>query len=156
MPRAPILPSLVQASSGGDNPTYAGAPVPEPDGYAERLVKYIPGEAIALFLPFASIKSISDPQLIAVLAAVAVLTLLWAFDRNAKLDPQLRRPKGLVALWSLVAFAAWALGTSATTQQLVAWPPLTCAIILAVTAALMPKVDDLLTGWLASRQQEVY
>jgi hypothetical protein len=144
VPRAPLLPSLVKASNAGDNPTYAGAAAPEADGYAERLIKYIPGETIAFFLPFASITGISDGQLIAALAVAEILTLYWALDRNAKLRGDLRRPKVLVALWSLIAFPAWALGTSATTQHLLSWPALTCTLILAGTASLIPAFDELI------------
>lgn len=153
MPRAPILPSLVKASTD-ESPTYAGAAAPEADGYAERLVKYIPGETIAFFLPFASITAITDGQLIAALVLAEILTLLWTFSRNEKLPSDLRRPKFLVVLWALIAFPAWALGTSAEVQSLVDWPALTCTLILAGTAALVPLVDDRLTKLILSRRTD--
>ena len=151
MPRAPVLPSLVKASTD-ENPTYAGAAAPEADGYAERLVKYIPGETIAFFLPFASITAITDGQLIAALVVAEILTLLWTINRNEKLPSDMHRPKLLVILWSLIAFPAWALGTSAEVQSLLDWPALTCTLILAGTAALVPLVDDRLTKLILSRR----
>jgi hypothetical protein len=147
MPRAPVLPALVKASRESGSPLYAGgADGPSSDGYAERLIKYIPGEAIAFFLPFASIEGITDGQLIAVLAVCAVIALWWALNREGRLVEDLKRPSWLVLIWSLIAFAAWAIGTSHATQHMLGWPALTCTIILAGSSVVIPMVDDMLVG----------
>lgn len=151
MPRAPVLPSLANAAER--SPVFAGGTgPPEADGYAERLTKYVPGEVIPFFLAFASVEGIADGQLIAALVIAELVALVWAIDRNSKLEEDLRRPHTLVAFWSVIAFFAWAAGTSPATQDLLGWPALTCALILAATALLLPKLDDVIVGWIVRKR----
>jgi predicted membrane protein len=112
----------------------------------------VPGEAIAFYLVFASIDGIKEGQLIAVLAVCAALCAVWALNREGQLEDSVQRPWWLVLIWSLVAFVAWAIGTSPAAQRMLEWPALTCAIILAASALLVPKLDDLIVGRLVGRQ----
>lgn len=158
MPRAVVLPELAQAargapvSDGQEREAYGSGPageadsgsgLPSPDAYGERLVKYIPGEALAAFLPLSTFVS-SDVLLVALLAGCTVGAGLWAVNRNADLKPELRQPAGRVAGFAVVAFLAWAGGTSQGTQELIGLPPQAGAVVLTVVALILPAIDRLL------------
>ena len=160
MSRAVVLPQLArsrQSSRGqsedeevvfGRGPEEASIPPTERsdqgDDYFARLVKYIPGEALAFFLPFSASEDISDGWLIGVTAVGLTGACLWASNRNALLEPALRQPTGRVLAVTAVAFAAWALGTSANLQDLVGIGQQYAAIVTGAVALLLPAVDEAL------------
>ena len=155
MPRAPVLPSLVDAAQTAEPARFAGeGEAPSADPYTTRIVKYIPGEAIALFLPFASFPHISHGVLIAVMCGTGILGMLYAVEREEKLDHFLRRPWWVVAMWSIFAIFVWMVGTSSAVQHLLGWSTVACTFVLAFTAYAIPPVDNRLSGAIARRQLE--
>jgi drug/metabolite transporter (DMT)-like permease len=127
--------------------------VPEGDPYSERLVKYIPGEALTFFLLFSSLEDPDDLLLGVVTLVCAVGAVLWALNRNAQLPSVEAQPPGLLTIYTVIAFAAWALGTSPNLQQLIGWPQQTCAVIMGCVAFLLPAVDEAISRrWVAPRR----
>jgi hypothetical protein len=105
MPRT-VVPPVRWRGPGG--PGSAGG-----DGFPERLVKYVPAETLAFFVPLAAVL---DPGhrlwLITVLVVGAVGTVgyLWLAGQQAGPD---ERPLPHFYALSCVAFLCWAVGTAA-------------------------------------------
>jgi hypothetical protein len=152
MPRAIVLPALARAAALEtelESPTYGSASEQSAeaamgDKYTERLVKYIPGEALVVFLPLSSVRGIADGQLVGLSAGAVICAVLWAINRNAKLIAAVQQPAWLVATYTAVAFTAWAIGTSRGVQELLGAPALTCTIVMALSAALLPALDEMI------------
>src|SRR4051812_33384225 len=95
------------------------APAIDADGYKDKLVKYVPAEVIAFFVPItAFVGTGSDAALIAVFAIAIVATFLVLLRANLAVPVGQRAP-----WWSYVlaeaAFIAWALGTSPATASVI-------------------------------------
>lgn len=98
--------------------------VEPPDTYAERLVKYIPAEAMAFFLPtYALADSDAIRWLVLLLATAGDLVLLAlsaaAARRGIVAETETQRQARRYSyVLSIVAFFAWAVGTSDLGVQL--------------------------------------
>lgn len=114
----------------------------EGDGFAERLLKYIPGEALALIALITAGSSMSDGQVIALVAVGAIGQILWLQQRGAQLDGP-DRPSARFFVFALVAYLAWVLGTCPTVRELVDVDQTTAAIVMASVAYLLPLVDPI-------------
>lgn len=163
MARAVVLPSLARAAAqrvsgpsarrdddespvigGSEGTTHGAAAQAKGDEYLERLAKYVPAEILAPFLVVSSATSISDVLLVALLATFGAGAVIWALTRNLKLDAALRQPSSLIVIFSALAYAGWALGTSGTVQSLVGISQAAATPILAAIAFVLPLVDDYL------------
>jgi hypothetical protein len=154
VPRAVVLPSLVDAARGtsdeeddvvfGARQAPNGAPTPthDADKYAERLVKYIPGEVLPFFLLLTSSASIPDELLILAIVAGGAGTVLYGINRNHALPAHEQQPTSHIVWFGVIAFAAWALGTSLNVQELVGVSQTFAAGIMAILAFLLPGIDD--------------
>lgn len=163
MPRAVVLPSLADRAAANradlrsqrhqDESPVVGAGAERAGGeraesrgdpYLERLAKYVPAEILAPFLMVSSATSISTVLLVVLLVAFGAGAVVWALTRNLKLDAMLRQPSWLIGLFSALAYAAWALGTSGTVQGIAGISQQGAAPILAAVAFLLPLIDDYL------------
>ncbi len=58
-------------------------------------------------------------------------------------DPQ-KKPRPFFYVFAVVAFLAWAVGTSSDVQTLVGWDAVTSHWTLAAVAFVVPAVDQLI------------
>ena len=125
-----------------------------PDGYLDRLVKYIPGETLALWLPLAAAAAASGkPWLLWVVFAAglgATVLYLWL---NGRALPADKRPMPHFYVLAAVAFVIWALGTSQPAADLFNLPGDVANVLLGLGVLLIPGVDQLLEALLGSRPE---
>lgn len=123
-----------------------------PDGYLDRLVKYIPGETLALWLPLAvAAAASSTPWLLWVVFAAglgATVLYLWLNGRKLPTD---KRPMPHFYVLAAVAFVVWALGTSQPTADLFKLPADVANVLLGLGVLLIPGLDQLLEALLGTR-----
>jgi hypothetical protein len=109
-----------------------------PDGYGDRLVKYIPAEVLAFFLAAAAQSGSDNTFLIVALVVAAGATPIFLYNRS---------PGGLrwysIGL-AVLAFCAWAVGTSASTDKLLNLDTSHAPFVLTVAAFLIPALDKTL------------
>ena len=111
------------------------------DGYREKLVKYVPAEAVAFFA--IAVQAINDswPDLwrYAVLGAGVVIALLYPTAAN--------RDEPTVAWFfyplAALSFLVWAFGTSSFGGDLFDWPQGANKIVLAAAVPIIPGLDQL-------------
>jgi hypothetical protein len=136
MPRTVVPP--IRWRGSGAPPSTGG------DGFPERLVKYVPAETLAFFVPLAAVLDPDHkPWLITVLAAGAVGTVgyLWLAGRLAGPD---ERPLPHFYVLSCVAFLCWAVGTSGGVAALVGLDRVEAGVLLGLAVFLVPLLDDVL------------
>ena len=120
--------------SAGRSPTPRG----QPDTYGDRLVKYIPAEVLAFFLAAAAQWGHDDTFLIIILAVAVILTPVLLYNAS---------PNGLrwyAVLFAVVAFCAWAVGTSPNTDRLLGLATSQAPFVLTVAAFVVPALDKAL------------
>ncbi len=111
------------------------------DGYREKLVKYVPAEVVAGFIPLtAFIGTGEDALLVLALAAGAIATLGYLRKENLKVPSGQRAPFWAYAL-ALWAFLAWALATSPPTAEVFGLSLKAAGVILAISAFVIPALD---------------
>lgn len=114
-----------------------------PDGYAEKLMKFVPAEVVAFFAPMAAL--VQDRPLLMVAAAVVGLAATPAYLVAAARNlPSEQRPPLHYYILSSIAFVAWALGTS-DLGALAGLDSIATAFTLGVTVLLIPLADSVLT-----------
>lgn len=118
------------------------------DSLPEKLVKYVPAETLAFFIPFAAaIGSERQGLLIAVVAIAAIgnLGYLWWNGRN--LPPE-RQPLPHFFLLATIAFLCWAVATAPSVASLLGIDALVAAVILGGAVFLIPLADQFLNAQL--------
>jgi hypothetical protein len=115
------------------------------DGLPERLVKYVPAETLAFFVPLAPIVGPDrDALLVVVVVAALIGTVGYLWLNGSRLEPDERPRPHFYALAGL-AFLAWALGISTLVQDLVGVDEIAAAVVLAVAVFLIPLIDGVLS-----------
>jgi len=115
----------------------------EEDDYATKLVKYIPGEVLAFFLPAVAVAG-TRPDLQWAAALIGLLATggyLYVYNKRKKLPT----PKVWYVSLAMIAFIAWALGTSAPTRELVGMDDVIARFILLVAVLVIPGIDEWLS-----------
>jgi uncharacterized membrane protein AbrB (regulator of aidB expression) len=122
----------------------------QPDDYGDKLVKYIPAEVIAFFLPAyalaAKLNNFSD-RIGWLLVGIAVLgTVGYLLVKADKTKP----PRWYFYLLAVLAFLGWAIGTTTEVAELfnLPQPELSGKLVVFVTVFFVPLVDGLLTRYL--------
>lgn len=115
--------------------------VREGDDFAAKLVKYIPGEALALVALISSINGISDQQVVAIAVVGGVGQLLWLYREGSKLATR-DRPSLRQYGFASIAYFAWVVGTSPLVCSVLGMAHTTGTITMASVAYLLPLVDD--------------
>jgi peptidoglycan/LPS O-acetylase OafA/YrhL len=139
------------AGGGGQGGPPPGEPPPEgggerPDRYFDKLLKYVPAEAIAFYLPFYEFSK--DPesdewQWIVFAAAIlgGFVYLLLRVDKEKK-------PRRFYYVIALLALLAWTIGTSTVGADLFGLSDKGSKIIVGIAAFALPGVDEALTRFL--------
>lgn len=112
------------------------------DGLPERLVKYVPAETLAFFVPTAAaIGAERDTLLVVVLVVALVGTIgyLWLAGQRAAED---ERPLPHFYVLAGVAFLCWAIGTSANVSALVGMDTTTGGVVLGLAVFAVPLLDE--------------
>ncbi len=119
------------------------------DNYSDKLVKYIPAEVIAFYLPMYTyvLSSVTENGEITSktpLFVVLVISLLglvgYMYVRRSSTT------NWYFYALSAVAFLAWAIGTSPVGQNLFDLPELYNKVILMTGIFLVPMFDELLSS----------
>jgi membrane protein DedA with SNARE-associated domain len=141
-----IAPELAAAAAAAEDQQ-------QPDGYGDKLVKYIPAEVIAFFLPAYALAAKLDHfkedlewigWLLVVGAAFgAVGYLLVKADKS-------KPPRWYFYPLSVLAFLGWAVGTSTAVAELfdLTQPDITGKLIVMAAVFVIPLIDELLTRYL--------
>ncbi len=140
MPRTVVPPVRLRGSGSG--------PVGG-DGLPERLVKYVPAETLAFFVPLtAGIGTGRDALLVVVLCAGVLGTVgyLWLAGQRAAPD---ERPRPHFFALAAVAFVSWAVGTSPNVALLFGLDRLAAGVWLGLAVFLVPLADEVLNRWTA-------
>jgi hypothetical protein len=139
MPRTVVYRS--RASHKGSRSLYKGVNGSDADSYSGRLVKFVPAEVLAFFVPAAANWSDDESALTVIFITGLLATPLYLWVQGRDLDPD-RQPE----LWSyplaVAAFFAWAVGTSAATSTHLGLSSRTGTLILALAAFLIPLLDE--------------
>ena len=125
------------------NAAPAGGPENGGDNFAERLVKYVPAEVLSLFLPLVAIAT-GESELLWVLFGAGFLATFAYLFLSAERNQNQPKPLHHFYVLALVAFAAWALGTSADISGVVGVGPKVAALSLGLAAFLLPALDGVL------------
>jgi hypothetical protein len=123
--------------AGGDKSAADSAPQ---DGYLQKLVKYVPAEVLAVFVPLSAAAKDSHWLAWVVVAAGAVATVGYLMYHASAL-PKKKQPKPYMYIIALAAFFLWAGGTSETVRSLVNVSPVVAEVFLGLGALLMPLAD---------------
>jgi hypothetical protein len=147
MPRTvvPQQSSAPAAAAAGGGVGAAAGGGSSGDGLPEKLIKYVPAETLAFFVPVAAaIGTGKEGALIAaiIVAAVGSPLYLWVAGSKAAVA---ERPKLHFYILAEIALACWVLGTSGSVQSLVGVGETLGGVVLAGAAFLIPVTDEVLT-----------
>jgi hypothetical protein len=135
MPRT-VVPGALAPAAGG---AAAGGAGPTSDGLPEALVKYVPAETLAFFVPVsAAIGTGQEAGLIAVMIVAALGSLLYLWVQAPKPPAA---PKFYFYLLAELALACWMLGTSGAVQDLVGVGQTAGGVVLLSGTFLIPLAD---------------
>jgi len=131
--------SVVYPRSGKGAAAAAGPP---PDDLVTKLLKYIPGEVIAFYVPIYALvpKDLAwGLWLVVLLSAAGTVGYLWVrADRTS-------RPRAYFYVLAVVAFFCWALGTSTVGGDLWRLPEWLGHAAIPIGVFIVPLVDEILT-----------
>jgi hypothetical protein len=123
-----------------------------PDSYLDRLLKFIPAECLALWLPLAAAAATTGEVwlLWAVLAAGLFATVLYLW-LNGRAQSQEKQPMPHYYVLAALAFVIWAIGTSEPTADLIGLSPAVANVLLGLGVLLVPGLDQLLEALLSRK-----
>ncbi|HEU5109715.1 MAG TPA: hypothetical protein VFT95_14330 [Micromonosporaceae bacterium] len=138
MPRTVVPPVHFRGGRRGRGEPAGG------DSLPERLVKYVPAETLAFFVPIAAVLG-ADRRgwLITVLVVGVAGTVgyLWLAARKANDD---EKPLPHFYVLACLAFLCWAIGTSAGVADLVNLDQVEAGVVLGLAVFIIPLGDDVL------------
>jgi hypothetical protein len=114
------------------------------DSFPEKLVKYVPAETLAFFVPAAAAVGPSRTVLLVVtlvVAATGTVGYLWSSARSL---PPAEKPLPHFYILAVVAFLCWALATTPNVAALARADQTTAAIVISAAVFLIPLCDTLL------------
>ncbi len=145
------IPEMANPRTSNVDPPPPPASTAPKDEFGDKLVKYIPAEVIAFFLPAYALAKSADPAGLAwlpyALVVVAGLGLVgYLLIRAPKDNP----PRWYFYVLSVVAFLAWIAGTSAAGADVfhLVQVEITGKLILMAAVFAIPLLDELLTRFL--------
>jgi hypothetical protein len=154
MIRTPLYRSAQPGVAGEER---AGEQETDRDGYLTKLIKYVPGEIVAVFagVMAASASVSQDDAVKAALARGVFLFFLIATPAYFWLL-SVRQPSGDRPMWyfyvlSVLAFAIWALAVSAQVRGTFGASPGLSEFLLALGAFAIPFFDEALTAVLGPK-----
>jgi hypothetical protein len=125
-------------------PGTRAADQPPADGWGDKLVKYIPAEVLAFYIPaYALVEGHlpAGPLYVFVLGLVG--TVAYLLVRADRANP----PRWYFYLLSALAFIAWAIGTSSIGSVLFHLPPWSAQVTVFSAVFLIPLVDEIVTKY---------
>ncbi|GAA1359105.1 hypothetical protein [Catellatospora chokoriensis] len=114
------------------------------DGLPERLVKYVPAETLAFFVPLAAVVGPERRVLLITLVAVGLagtIGYLWLAGQKLPAD---ERPLPHFYVLAAVAYLCWAVGVSAHAAALIGLDQVAAGVVLTMAVFLVPLADELL------------
>jgi len=133
MPRTVVPPARMR----GPDPSAGG------DAFAERLVKYVPAETLAFFVPAAALLGTGHRPWLIVALVIGVLGTAGYLLQATPKDPD-ERPRPHYYVLACVAFLSWAIGTTPAVAALIHLDQTGAAFVLAAAVFLIPLADGLL------------
>lgn len=115
---------------------------PSPDGYLSRIIKYIPGETLALVLPASLIPGLDDWHLWLIAIAGLIGTPLWLrFTARRQLPPHQQPHLRFYAI-ALLAYCPWIFASSTPVRDVIGIDQELTAVLLFLAAYFLPLLDD--------------
>jgi hypothetical protein len=109
-----------------------------------KLVKYIPGETLAFFVPAASLLGTSrDGLLLAATAVGAVGTVGWLWY-TSRSEPPEKRPLPHFYVLAVIAFVLWCIVTAPNLADVLHIDDVVAGLLLMVGVFLIPLADGIL------------
>jgi hypothetical protein len=141
MPRTIVPPPSAPAAGGpGGRIRLDGG-----DDLSTKLIKYVPAEAIAFFVPAAAGLGKGRDGLLYTIAVVgAIGTLGWLWYNGSAL-PAVKRPLPHYYVLSVLAFLIWALATAPNLASAVGLDSVETGLLLTFGVFLIPLADGILT-----------
>ena len=140
MSRAIVYPHLAHVARRGA--AVEGLEPAAVDSYLDRLGKHVPGEALSVFLLVTGLSDVSTAMTAVALVVVALGAVLYRRNRDAQLPTRLRAKGVIYDVFTVVAFLAWAVGTSPQTQDILNVGRSDGVAVMALVAFLLPALDD--------------
>jgi hypothetical protein len=136
MARVITYPPYKSARGGG-----AGAGASQTDDLTDKLLKYVPVEAISAYVTIYAIIKPDRAGALIVCGAGLLVDIAYLYIRSPKGSP----PRWYYYALSAVAFCTWACGTSNIGVLVFGWADSSSQLVLAVGAILVPLADALIT-----------
>lgn len=114
------------------------------DDYQSKLIKYIPGEALAFYAPLAS--GATGKVATIVITLIGVIGTDLYLRQSARRLKESEKPLRHYYFLSVVSFLVWALSINDSFSTLLGIPEQAKILILPCTVFLLPLIDDELTS----------
>ncbi len=114
------------------------------DSFPERLVKYVPAETLAFFVPASAAIGQSRKGLlitVIVVATIGTMGYLWLNSRGLE---DKKKPLPHFYVLAALAFLTWATGTAMNVAKLLGFDAVAGGIVLLIGVFLIPLVDGVL------------
>lgn len=142
MPRTVVYPPSTPRHFGDPNDNTSDS-----DRYSEKIVKFVPAEVLAFYLPAVSLSG-DDVNLIRLCFGAGLIGTLVYLLTAGQSEAKEKKPLPHFYILAVIAFAVWAVGVSQATGSIFGVDPRTATVILTITVFLLPGVDTLLAKWL--------
>jgi hypothetical protein len=123
----------------------AGRPA---DGFPEKLVKYVPAEVLAFYVPAVALTDVRADRtalLLATAAGLAGTVIYLILTARSEPNPR-RRPPVWFYVLAGIAFVGWAVGTVPEVANITGLSAGVVSLILPICVFLIPAVDQLISG----------
>jgi hypothetical protein len=141
MPRTVVPPMRGRVIRGEDE---QGPGADQGDSLPEKLVKYVPAETLAFFIPVsAAVGDDRDVLLLVATAIAAIGTAAYLWLNAQKLEDR-QKPLPHFYVLAVLAFLAWAIGTATNLAKLLGMDDVVAGIVLLAGIFLIPLADGVL------------
>ena len=140
-----VLPPEGALESVAEQPAVAG------DGLPEKLVKYVPAETLAFFVPLAAAAGTDREGFLIALLVIGVIGTVAYLWYAARALPAGQRPLIHFYVLAPLAFLCWAIATAPNVADLIGIDSLIAAAILTGAVFLIPITDSIVT-WLLTKR----
>ena len=109
------------------------------DSYLNKLVKYVPVEGLAPFLPLATVVANEDALLVVTFVVALLLGLLLI---AVQVKEAAEKPRAWFWPFVVIAFIAWSVGASQEFREMLGVSQAIGGWLLGLTAAALPAFDS--------------
>jgi hypothetical protein len=121
------------------------------DGLPEKLVKYVPAETLAFFVPLAAAAGTDREGFLIALLVIGIIGTVAYLWYAARALPAGQRPLIHFYVLAPLAFLCWAIATAPNVAELIGIDSLIAATILTGAVFLIPITDSIVT-WLLTKR----